>query len=116
MSTLAFLIAAAIFCCVACGMEVGSLVPEELEALARSLLMSASRAETLTPERMCVVSAPPTVSDPTTEALVSQSWGLIPSADRPPPPWPDPPTEEKLDSSRWKSAAGSWYAVPLRVT
>src|ERR1700729_3762346 len=86
MSTLAFLIAAAIFCWVAWGMDVGSLVPEELDALARSVLMSLSRAFTLTPERMCVVAVPPMVSEPTTAGLESQCWGSIPSADRPPPP------------------------------
>ena len=70
--------------------------------------MSASSAETLTPARMCVVSLPPTLSEPTTEGLVSQCCGLMPSPDRPPAARPDAPTEEKPDSKRWKSAAGSW--------
>src|ERR1700742_264878 len=53
-STLAFLTAAAIFCWVAWGMELGSLVPDELDALPSRVLRSRSRAVTLTPERMCV--------------------------------------------------------------
>src|ERR1700722_3496628 len=107
-STVAFLIAAPIFCWVAAGIDDGIfVVPELFAVLARKVLRSARRAVTLTPARMCVVDAPPTVSVPTTDGFVSQCSGSIPKPARLPWPLPEEPTEEKLDSRRWKSDAGS---------
>ena len=81
------------------------------EALPRKVFRSLSSAGTLTPARMWVVLAPPTVSFPATVGLVNQCSGLIPSfpsAPEPDPPPEDDVSEEKLDSSCWKVAGGSW--------
>ncbi len=60
---------------------------------------------------MWVVVVPPTDSLPTTEGLLNQCSGWIPSLPRTPVPEP-PPGEAvspaKLDSSFWKVAAGIW--------
>ncbi len=60
---------------------------------------------------MWVVCVPPTLPSPTTDGLLSQSSGRIPSLPSVPEPELLPGDEArpaKLDSSFWKVAAGSW--------
>src|SRR5262249_7403590 len=83
------------------------------DALARNLLRSARSTGTSMPARMCAVLAPPTFSVPTTVGLVSHLSGSIPILLSGLPLEPerlpgDPAIDAKLDSSRWKLAAGSW--------
>ena len=56
---------------------------------------------------MCVVGVPATLSWPTMVGLVSQCRGSMPSLERPPLLAPGV-ADAKLESSFWKSAAGSW--------
>src|SRR5205807_5112588 len=89
------------------------------EARDRNVLKSASSAATLIVARMWVVSAPPTFSVPTTVGFWSHRSGWMPSFESTFDPLLEPGEDaicEKLDSSFWNAACGSWKLWPWKVT